>query len=136
MQLMKRLRDQTWEDLRYFVIEREKKPWRNWDRHGFNYKPEITDKKRKLIQIIDDIDNCLMCIQYVEPRFKSLITYEIPPYNCINAEMIQFCTDMFQSEGWLSLFSLKQHRKKQANDTREYVANNPNLIDQLGKTLK
>ena len=41
MDLMRRLRDQTWEDLRYFVIEREKKPWRNWDKHGFYYKPEL-----------------------------------------------------------------------------------------------
>ena len=40
MIIMKRLRDQTWEDLRHFVIEREKKPWRNWDRHGYNYKPD------------------------------------------------------------------------------------------------
>ena len=70
MQLMKRLRDQTWEDLRYFVIEREKKPWRNWDKHGFYYKPEITDKKKKLLIIIDEIESCLMCIQYIEPRFK------------------------------------------------------------------
>ena len=39
MEIMKKLRDQTWEDLRYFVVEREKKPWRNWDRNGFYYKP-------------------------------------------------------------------------------------------------
>ena len=30
MDLMTRLRDQTWQDLRVFVREREKKRWRSW----------------------------------------------------------------------------------------------------------
>lgn len=29
--LMRRLRDQTWDDLTYFLREREKYPWRTWD---------------------------------------------------------------------------------------------------------
>ena len=60
MNLMRRLRDQTWEDLRYFVIEREKKPWRVWDKHGFYYKPELQDKKKILKDIYADIDSCLV----------------------------------------------------------------------------
>ena len=51
--------------------------------------------------VYEDIDKCLMAIAYIEPRFKQLITTEIPPYNMVNAEMIQFCTDAFGNEGWL-----------------------------------
>ena len=39
----------------------------------------------------------------------------------LNAEMIQFCTDMFGNEGWLQLFSLMNLRKGQAKAKQEYV---------------
>lgn len=39
MELMTKLRDQTYGDLKFFVTEREKKPWRNWQVHGVYYKP-------------------------------------------------------------------------------------------------
>ena len=45
---MKTVRDQTCEDLHYFVVEREKKPWRNWDKNGYYYKPNLEDKKKLL----------------------------------------------------------------------------------------
>ena len=60
MNIMRKLRDQTWEDLRHFVKEREKKPWRVWDRRGFYYKPETVDRKEVLKNIFADIDSCLM----------------------------------------------------------------------------
>ena len=36
---MKHLRDRTYEDLRQFIILRDKKPWRVWDAYGVNEKP-------------------------------------------------------------------------------------------------
>lgn len=44
------LREQTYDDLRYFIIEREKVHWRNWD-HMFmgNWKPEIAPSKKNLL---------------------------------------------------------------------------------------
>ena len=42
LEIMKMLRDQTYDDLVYFVKEREKHPWRVWDKNGYFYKPEVT----------------------------------------------------------------------------------------------
>lgn len=42
LDILKMLRDQTYEDLYYFVQEREKHPWRAWDKKGYYYKPEVT----------------------------------------------------------------------------------------------
>ena len=49
MEKLKRLRDQTYQDLYYFITEREKVHWRNWD-HMFmgNWKPEIPPKRNLL----------------------------------------------------------------------------------------
>ena len=116
MDIMKRLRDQTWEDLKYFVTEREKKPWRNWDRNGFYYKPDIEDRKKLLKHLQEEIDSNLIQIGIIEPKFNNLISIDIPPFNNINAEMIQFITDTFGNEGWLQLFSLKRLRQQQKAD--------------------
>lgn len=45
-------------------------------------------------------------IAYIEPRYKVLVS-DIPPYNQLNAEMIQLCTIYFGNEGWLQMFQLK-----------------------------
>ena len=38
--ILKQLRDRTYEDIRFFVNEREKKIWRLWENYGgLNYKP-------------------------------------------------------------------------------------------------
>ena len=42
LDILTMLRDQTYEDLYYFVQERERHPWRTWDKRGYYYKPEIT----------------------------------------------------------------------------------------------
>jgi len=42
----------------------------------------------------------MQMIAYVEPLYYRLVQ-DIPPYNTINSEMIQFCTEMFGNEGWL-----------------------------------
>ena len=115
LELMTKLRDQTYDDLKIFVIEREKKPWRNWQVHGVYYKPGDENRKEILKALQTQIENGLNEIAYLEPVFKHLITIEIPPYNMMNAEMIQFCTDQFGNEGWLQLFSLKKLREQQKN---------------------
>ena len=51
LELMTKLRDQTYEDLKFFVIEREKKPWRNWQVHGVYYKPGDENRKEILIAL-------------------------------------------------------------------------------------
>ena len=38
LQLLKMLRDRTYDDIKHFVNEREKKKWRIWDGFGY-YKP-------------------------------------------------------------------------------------------------
>ena len=48
MELMTKLRDQTYEDLKFFVTEREKKPWRNWQVHGIYYKPGDENRREIL----------------------------------------------------------------------------------------
>ena len=115
LELMTKLRDQTYDDLKIFVIEREKKPWRNWQVHGVYYKPGDENRREILKALQTQIENGLNEIAYLEPVFKHLITIEIPPYNMMNAEMIQFCTDQFGNEGWLQLFSLKKLREQQKN---------------------
>ena len=103
LQILELLRDRTYDDLRSFVKEREKKRWRLWE--GFvSYKPTIENKELSLQQLQERIDVHLQMIAYVEPRHFQLVTRDIPPYNLINSEMIQFCTDVFGNEGWLQLF--------------------------------
>lgn len=41
LNLLKMLRDRTYDDLKYFVEEREKKPWRVWDKFGYYFKPPV-----------------------------------------------------------------------------------------------
>ena len=94
------LRDQTYEDLYHFVQEREKHPWRTWDKRGYYYKPEVTPMLLNAGQLTSLIDFNLNMIALIEPKFNQLVT-DIPPYNLGNAEMIQFCTWCFGNEGWL-----------------------------------
>ena len=87
---MKRLRNQTYHDIYEFVIEREKKPWRNWDKHGWHLhigKPTIKDKKMSFEQLNNQLDLHLKMIGVIEPKYQRLVT-EVPPYNYINSEMI------------------------------------------------
>jgi len=61
-------------------------------------------------------------IAYIEPKYVRLV-HNIPPYNMINAEMIQFCTAFFGNEGWLQMFQLKQLRSLQEKEQhdKEYM---------------
>ena len=113
LSILTRLRDRTYDDIRYFINEREKKHWRLWDHYGGHmYKPIIDPGRMSLQQIQERIDIHLQMIAFIEPRYGGLVA-EIPPYNTINAEMIQFCTAFFGNEGWLQMFQLKQLRKQQ-----------------------
>lgn len=49
MERLKALREQTYLDLYFFITEREKVHWRNWD-HMYmgNYKPEIPPHRNML----------------------------------------------------------------------------------------
>lgn len=110
LELLKLLRERTYEDLSSFVREREKKRWRLWE--GFNsYKPQIENAELSLQQLQERVEIHLQMIAYVEPRHLQLVMRDIPPYNLLNSEMIQFCTEVFGNEGWLQLFSIKQLRR-------------------------
>ena len=85
--LLKYMRDRLYTDLRYFIAKRETKPWRNWDRSGFYYKPSLENRDLDLQQVTERIDANLMMIAYIEPLHTQLIK-DIPPYNVINSEMI------------------------------------------------
>ena len=41
LDLLKMLRDRTYDDLKYFIEEREKRPWRVWDKFGYYFKPPV-----------------------------------------------------------------------------------------------
>ena len=71
MERMKRLRDQIYADLYYFITEREKVHWRNWD-HAFmgNYKPDIPPRRNMLAYYKERIDVNLLQIEFLE--LKSL----------------------------------------------------------------
>ena len=58
-------------------------------------------------------------ILYLEPRYARLVA-DIPPYNSINGEMIQFCTEVFGNEGWLQMFQIRQLRKQQEQEEHLY----------------
>ena len=68
MDLMTRLRDQTWKDLQVFVREREKKRWRNWQVRGFNYKPDVFNREKLLADLTKDVESQLLQVEYIEPR--------------------------------------------------------------------
>ena len=43
LNILKILRDRTYDDLNYFVSEREKRLWRNWDIFDQPYKPPLLE---------------------------------------------------------------------------------------------
>ena len=50
LEILKQLRDRTYDDIRFFVNEREKKIWRLWENHGgSNFKP-LTENNRLTLQ--------------------------------------------------------------------------------------
>lgn len=52
LSILTRLRDRTYDDIRYFINEREKKHWRLWDHYGGHmYKPIIDHGRMSLEQI-------------------------------------------------------------------------------------
>lgn len=130
LDLLKMLRDRTYDDLKYFVDEREKKPWRVWDRAGYYFKPPVENLGLNLRQLKDRIEIHMQMIAYVEPRYAQLIR-DIPPYNAINSEMIQFCTEMFGNEGWLQMFQIRQLRKQQEDEQHDKQYMPP--VDQIKK---
>ena len=91
LDVLRKLRDRTYDDLKYFIEEREKHPWRVWDKYGYNYKPGVENYGMTAKQAEERIDAHLLMITYLEPKYRKLIT-DIPPYNSINSEMIGFCT--------------------------------------------
>lgn len=50
LDLLTALRDRTYEDLVHFVNEREKKPWRIWDKYGYYFKPPVENRGLNLAQ--------------------------------------------------------------------------------------
>ena len=115
---MRQLYEQTYRDVQYFVEKREQKPWRTWDKNGYYYKPNFDQNHLSLPQILWLIDQNKRVIDFIEPRYRQLLS-EIPPFNHCNAEMITFCTNVFGNEGWLQLFQLKQLRKMQDRQHQE-----------------
>ncbi len=113
------LRDRTYDDINYFVAEREKKHWRVWDKYGGRYyKPYIENRGLNFMQLSERIEIHLYMLAYIEPRYEQLVS-DIPPYNAINSEMIQFATEVFGNEGWLQMFQIRQLRKKQEQEQHD-----------------
>ena len=110
LSILKELRDRTYDDIHFFVSEREKKHWRLWDRYGGHmYKPLLENSRLTLKQLRKRIKTHLLMIAHIEPRYELLIT-DIPPYNRLNAEIIQFVTNYLGNDGWLQMFQLRQLR--------------------------
>ena len=87
------------------MTEREKKPWRAWGKSAYiGGKPKYENVELNLVQLQERIDAHLDMLAYIEPIHFQLTARDIPPYNHIGSEMIQFCTDVFGNEGWLQLF--------------------------------
>ena len=88
MERLKRLRDQVYQDLYYFITEREKVHWRNWD-HAFmgNFKPDIPPRRNLLAYYREKIDNTLLQIEFLE--LKSLeLQDDINGFNKMNSQNI------------------------------------------------
>ena len=81
------LRDRTYDDLKHFVEEREKRPWRVWDKFGYYFKPPVENLNLNLRQLNERIEIHMQMIAYIEPMYTRLVN-DIPPYNAINSEMI------------------------------------------------
>lgn len=115
--LLKMLRDRTYDDLHRYVKERERQPWRKWDgRHFYGYnqelKPTLHSVELSYCQVVKRIDQNLLELSVLEKLYQKL-RGDIPIYNDINREMINFCTSVFGNEGWLQLFQLRMLRKQQ-----------------------
>ena len=129
--ILKQLRDRTYDDINFFVNEREKKIWRLWENHSdHTYKPLVNNNRLTLQQLQYRVDMHLLMISYIEPRYQVLIA-DIPPYNQLNAEMIQLCTVYFGNEGWLQMFQIRQLRHQQEREQHDKQYMPP--VDQIKK---
>lgn len=82
------LRDRTYDDINYFVAEREKKHWRLWDKYGGRYyKPHLENRNLTYKQLNERVEIHLHILAFLEPMYSQLVS-DIPPYNAMNSEMI------------------------------------------------
>lgn len=56
------------------------------------------------------IENNLVQITIIEPKMFKLLK-DVPKYNQLNSEMIEFITKVFGNQGWLQLFQMKLFRR-------------------------
>ena len=87
LNLLKMLRDRTYDDIKYFIEKRDRKPWRHWDKNGFYYKPPIENRGLDFYQLSQRVEIHLHMIGFLEPKYAKLVA-DIPPYNAMNSEMI------------------------------------------------
>ena len=66
------LRDRTYDDINYFVEEREKKHWRLWDRYGGsrNYKPHLENRNLTYKQLNERVEIHLHILAFLEPMYS------------------------------------------------------------------
>ena len=68
--ILKQLRDRTYDDINFFVNEREKKIWRLWENHSDHTdKPLVNNNRLTLQQLQYRVDMHLLMISYIEPRY-------------------------------------------------------------------
>lgn len=111
MDRLKRLRDQVYQDLHFFITEREKVHWRNWD-HAFmgNFKPDIPPRKNWLQYYTERCEVTLMQIEFIELQSLQL-SDDINGFNLMNRTNIVTVTDKLGNEHWLRFWKMEQHRK-------------------------
>ena len=111
---MKKMRRQIYKDIKEFVEERDKNPWRTWD----HCLLPANDLRKKSSKEMDDevkaydreINLLLAQIEILERAVNSLDA-DYPVFFILDSEMEAYTTKVLGHDWWLRLDSIKQHRE-------------------------
>jgi len=116
LEKLKHLRNQVFADLEFFINDREKVHWRNWDHYyQHDYKPDLVEKPD---YFKDRCDCLLLQIEFVE-RTAGELASEITQFNNLNADCIRQMSAFFGNDRWLQFWQLRQLRRQQMKQTSQ-----------------
>lgn len=119
---LKKARKQVYRDIKEFVEERDKQPWRTWD-HCLIVNDTRKKSKKEMDAEIEEYDieiNLLLSqIEILEKGVNSLDA-DYPIFFMMDKDMETFTTAQLGHDWWLRLDSIKQNRKKQLERQAEY----------------
>ena len=131
---MRRFQEQTWDDIAYYLKEREKYNWRTWDVKSFGkYKKSETVRfllgSEKLENMDPKVEHQVLHFWYDQ---LTQLEMDQVTFVQICREMVEFLNMAFGNTAWLTLARVKALRQL----NKERGATIENALEQMSKDPK